>query len=233
MTSQALVAQHRQELQKVQFLANRDLVEIYSGLPRNPAAALALLIKQLPELTSMYGDIAATLAADWYERVREAAGATGHYSARMSTDFDIGKAIMIAKWGSGPLFETGELTYERSQSLVSGASQRLIADQARDTEILNADTDKKATGRWSRDARGTGCAFCLMLATRGPVYTSRDRGDFNAHDKCYCVAVPDFDDYEEPSHVAAFRESYTDARSEVGGDRKDILSELRTVTGAA
>jgi len=231
MTSQALVTQHRRELQKVQVLLDQNLVEIYSGLPRSPGAALALLIKQLPELTNMYGDVAATLAADWYERYREAAGATGHYSAQLSTDFDPGKAIILAKWGATPLFEKND--FELSRSLISGGAQRMIVDQARETTMINADADKAATGRWSRDARSSGCAFCLMLASRGPVYTSQDRGDFNAHDKCYCVVVPDFNDYKEPTHIAEFRESYNGAREQVGGRTSDVLSELRATTGAA
>jgi len=231
VTSQSLVVAHRRSLQQVSTLADRELAVIYSGLPKSPGAALAMLIDQLPALTSKYGDVAATIAVDWYEAVREAAGAGGYYAGLTTPDLDPGKAIMIAKWGAAPLFEAGDLA--RSQSLISGASQRLITNQARETVMINADKDKAATGRWARDARASGCAFCLMIASRGPVYTSQDVGDFNAHDSCYCIAVPDFNDYEEPPHVAEFRESYNSARASVGGRTSDILSELRTTTGAA
>ena len=231
MTSQALVVQHRRSLQQVQTLLDNDLVEIYSGIPKSPAAAMSLLISQLPQLTSIYGDMAATLAVDWYETVREAAGAGGFYSGILAPELDPGRAIILAKWGSEPLWQSGDL--ELSRSRISGGAQRMMAGQSRETVMRNVDKDKAATGRWARDARASGCAFCLMLASRGPVYTSQDVGDFNAHDSCYCVAVPDFDDYEEPPHLAEFRETYTDARDSVGGRTSDILSELRTTTGAA
>lgn len=50
--------------------------------------------------------------------------------------------------------------------------------------------DPQAVG-YARAASGDACAFCAMLASRGPVY-SEDTVDFEAHPGCHCEPEPQF-----------------------------------------
>ena len=43
-------------------------------------------------------------------------------------------------------------------------------------------------GGWSRVTSGKPCAFCAMLASRGPIYSERTV-HFRAHDGCSCSAM--------------------------------------------
>jgi hypothetical protein len=70
---------------------------------------------------------------------------------------------------------------------------------ARHVEQAGRDTIITATGRdrvrWARVPTGREtCAFCWMLASRGPVYASQQSaGEMTAwHDRCDCQAVPVF-----------------------------------------
>lgn len=51
-------------------------------------------------------------------------------------------------------------------------------------------SDRRAIG-WARVASATACAFCSMLASRGPVY-SADTVDFETHRGCGCGTEPVF-----------------------------------------
>ena len=74
---------------------------------------------------------------------------------------------------------------------VGASADRIILNGARQTTLGNVARDSQATG-WSRVTVGGGCAFCLMLASRGLVYRSRQTASFAAHDSCRCGAQPTF-----------------------------------------
>ena len=69
----------------------------------------------------------------------------------------------------------------------SGSMSDLVLDGARDMLTRAAESDPQSTGRWQRVTSGDPCAFCAMLAARGPVF-SRDTGGFDAHSHCACQA---------------------------------------------
>lgn len=81
------------------------------------------------------------------------------------------------------------------------------AEQAnRETVTAVAARDRRARG-WARVSGGAECGFCLVLVSRGPVY-SQQGGGFRAHDRCRCSAVPVYGDdwagreaYERASSV--------------------------------
>jgi hypothetical protein len=72
---------------------------------------------------------------------------------------------------------------------VAGALVKLVLGGGRMTIITAADTDRQALG-WSRVTSGDPCAFCRMLASRGPVYKSEKSADFEAHDHDACMPEP-------------------------------------------
>lgn len=58
------------------------------------------------------------------------------------------------------------------------------------TETINADPHPAG---WARVTSGRPCAFCAMLASRGPVYTGQASASFQAHDGCACSAMAVYD----------------------------------------
>ena len=84
-----------------------------------------------------------------------------------------------------------------------GDSQRLVLNGGRSTLASQVHTDQRGRA-YARVTSGKACAFCLMLASRGAVYT-KDTGDFDAHGTCACSVEPQFDasgDYRLPDSVA-------------------------------
>lgn len=72
-----------------------------------------------------------------------------------------------------------------ARGVVLGAQRRTVTGTARANR-----------GRWRRVTDGHPCAFCAMLATRGPVY-AEDTVDFVAHGGCGCTAEMCLYDVEE------------------------------------
>lgn len=150
-----------------------------------------------------YGPAAAELGAQWYEYCRMLKLGKGASATAGAVDLAAVKGAVNADIDM--LFE-GKVTEIGLTSAVS----RTIADQlekhARDTVLYNLQRDyrselssgnrrRAARYGYSRVPEGDACAFCIMLASRGFVYTSKEKaeraqdGDVY-HDNCRCVAVP-------------------------------------------
>jgi hypothetical protein len=124
----------------------------------------------------------------------------------------------------------------------SGAGYRHVANAGRGTIAATALGDTKAKG-WARVTDGRPCAFCAMLASRGPVY-KEDTALFAAagrkyHDRCGCFAVPfyrdddpwpgagkDFQDLWKASDgsLGDFRKRYTEAFPKTGPDPTQVVA---------
>lgn len=74
---------------------------------------------------------------------------------------------------------------------LAGAASRLAQQGARQAVLRSVKADHEALG-WARITSGSPCAFCAMLASRGPVYKTEQSAAFEAHNHCMCVAMPVF-----------------------------------------
>lgn len=78
-----------------------------------------------------------------------------------------------------------------------GSTQYLALEGGRSVINKSVDADEMATG-WSRVTDADPCAWCAMLASRGPVYKSAKtagdprQGGNRYHDACACQAWPAF-----------------------------------------
>lgn len=78
-----------------------------------------------------------------------------------------------------------------------GSTQYLALEGGRSVMQQSIDADERATG-WSRITDNDPCAWCAMLASRGPVYKSGKtagdprQGGNRYHDACACQAWPAF-----------------------------------------
>lgn len=92
-----------------------------------------------------------------------------------------------------------------ARTRASAAARGIVMDASRTMTIQTARHNR---GRWRRVTDGKPCAFCAMLAGRGPVY-AEDTVDFEAHLKCGCTSEVSFEtpdewiaEYATPTEVA-------------------------------
>lgn len=84
--------------------------------------------------------------------------------------------------------------------------------------------DRQALG-WARATSGSPCAFCAMLASRGPVYSATS-GDFKPHGACHCTAEPVYrGDAEWPAGAREFQALWSSSTRGFSG--KDARNAFR------
>lgn len=74
----------------------------------------------------------------------------------------------------------------------SAAATRHILNGGRELLMGAVGQDRRARG-WIRVTSFKPCAFCAMLASRGPVF-KESTGSYQAHDSCRCTAEPVYRD---------------------------------------
>jgi len=177
-----LTSQHRSDLVQLTELAEQDLAVVWrqlgNGSPR------ALLLDVIPDLITLYGEAAATLGAEWYDEMRDAAGVPGSFQGIAAELPDVGRAEALAGWATATGTETATIL-----TLAQGGLQSTLANLDRMSVALSVGDDPKGKG-WKRIGRGD-CDFCRMLIGRGAVYTDAT-AHFATHDHCFCMAVPEF-----------------------------------------
>lgn len=178
---------HRRDLTALTDTAASDIAVMFRRFDTAEAARDGLM-DLLPRLISVYGSAAVSLAADWYDDLRDAAAPPGRFTAIPADLPGRERTDVLARWAVSPLY--GGSGASVAQSLVIGGLQRLIANADRQTVMVSSVADRGAKG-WARAGTGQ-CDFCQMLIGRGAVYTEAS-ADFRSHDHCGCVAVPSFD----------------------------------------
>lgn len=154
------------------------------------------VIAYMQELAALYGDAAATLAADLYNEMAEESGTKvpdAELAERVVDEAIASSVRYHAKhlWG-------GSADVEAFKRGALASLMRYIKDQANRTIIRNAKRDGEKKGvRFARIPTGDEtCAFCMMLASRGFVYYSEEtaEGLNHGHENCDCKIIPGFGD---------------------------------------
>lgn len=152
--------------------AAADLRKVWPRLltmsPDKTAEALALV---LAEVTDKYGSASAAVAAEWFEELRDTAGMAGSFRAQAASMPSTERLEVLARWGVGPLFGASPDPVT-ALNLVSGGLARQVLSVGRDT-LMESIASDPAGPTYARHASANACAFCAMLATRGPVYTAQ------------------------------------------------------------
>lgn len=200
-------------------LATLAVVEIRPVFTGTADTVRDTLLDILPALVAGYGAAAATVAADWYDDLRDELGVTGLFRAIPAAP-DLAGVDALARWGVSPLFDA-EPDVEAAVQRVAGGVQRRLSDAARRTAAFSSTEDPRAKG-WQRQTSGNGCSFCQLLASRGTVY-SRETVDFASHDSCACVAVPAFEG--APLPVRPYTPSEREATDADRARVRDYLAE--------
>ena len=112
-----------------------------------------------------------------------------------------------------------------------GSTQYLALEGGRQVMQRSIEADEQATG-WARVTDADPCAWCAMLASRGPVYKSAKtagdprKGGNRYHDHCGCQAWPSFT-HDEP-FIGVAEQLYDDwLRTTRGHGGKQAVNAFR------
>jgi hypothetical protein len=232
VTDRSDVTRLRTSTAAVVSRARGDLNRFWGGLDlTKPDAARDALLGYVPALVSTYGEVASTVAADWYETARaKQVRSRKRFSVLTVAPETDAAAIGSVRYAAGHLY-TGSPGL--MLPVLSGAVQRHIAGVSRRTIGDNVRRDP-ARPHYARIPQGPKtCAFCEMLASRGFVYATEDLagGDGSEfHDECDCQIVADWSD--SPS-IAGYDPGelygvYAEARDQAdGSDHRSIAAVMR------
>lgn len=210
MVSPADADQFRRAQLGVRRLVERDLdrmwERIWSRIPSGPTQAANVrdaFLRQLPVLVNRHGEMAATLAADWYDTQRALHGVSGAFTA------DVRSTPYLAQRVEGTVRRTaGALWTPRPEEMMVGlrsAVGKYVLEAGRETIAQATYRDPQARG-WQRIVRPDSCDFCRMLHGRGAVYV-RETAFFASHKSCNCAAVPSWDPNAPEVDVEQYRAS--------------------------
>lgn len=220
--------------QRIAEAARKDLAAFWSTLNlSDPASARNALLAFMPELTATYGQAAASAASIWYEELRADAGVRGAFSASPSEPVATEIVAARTRYGAGHLWSDAP---EETLKFLYGITQQYALQPGRDTIMDSTHRDKHKPS-WARVPQGAEtCAFCLMLASRGAVYSSASSaGEMRQfHGDCDCAVTPIWtpDDLPEGYDPEALYNQYLDARdASRSHETPAILAELREQQG--
>lgn len=152
-----------------------------------------VLLETLPSLADTYGDAMSEAAARWYEEYRaEQVGQTGYTAVATPTQAEEQCTVAVRR-GAGVLYGAdGDI--QLLKPVLDTLLDFVVREQARKTVLGNVHADPAHPG-WARYAEGNACAWCVMVASQGGVYSSKQaavssKAGSRYHPGCRCVAVP-------------------------------------------
>ena len=226
------------------------------------AVAAEQLREIIVDIVDLYGNAAGALGAQWYEYCRSMKYDSGYFAIvsrpnRYSVKSDCDNVI-------DKLFR-GEITAEAMIASLAGVvvgqvqkHSRNVVEDNLDIEywdaIARGDYTSKIVQRRAKPAAdeigyarvptsANPCAFCVMLASRGFVYSSEEKatksrktGD-KYHSNCFCKAVPFFKAGEIVGYgekLDEYWQQYDDARTlwksgNMPQDLKDRINDAREI----
>ena len=184
MASTAQVSEIRTATGQLVKLAGKELDDFWNALfqSMSPEDFRDELLKFYPDLITAYGDTAGVLGSDWYDQLRAAKRqgvSAKQFRATIAMPAPDEQSIRAAKWALGPLFDEqadSALSLDRLQN----SMQRLVLQPFRDSIWNAAASDPVRTGVLRKPTGLVTCRFCVMLASRGPVYHFTASGDSTA-----------------------------------------------------
>lgn len=177
------VEQARRELQKIW---DSVMVRYYD----DPAAQRDALLELVSALAGKYTDVDGAAAAEWYETMRlkwfddDFEVSVGYDDATRWIREGI-RTQAGALWGDDP---------DKLRRYMMANMERWVKQGGRDTVTRNVERDPRKP-RFARVPQGPTCGWCVMLASRGWVYSSAEAaGELRKyHNDCNCEIVPSWD----------------------------------------
>lgn len=218
-TGRRLTWGHKQHVNLLATLGARAVTPAVSAeLERTGSPTAATLVAEVRSV--IYEQAAAAAAADYVSRFAEAermslvprrvTRSRAEVHAALRSRIDDAYSLALRRG----LEEPRAAAYAATRT--SPAIQKLIMDADRLTAL---DACKRGGARWRRVTDGKPCAFCAMLAARGPVYVSEVSSSFESHPGCGCTCEPCAYDPSEwiEQHATPTEVSWVNAYYEAAG----------------
>ena len=232
-----LTGDHRRLQLQIRAGALRDFMRIWPLWEGDERSFRRLIAGSIP-LIRQYHDVSASVAAAYFEQFRRAEGVGGSVTP-VTPEFDTEKVVsglyVTGQEMTQKAIDAGQPASEvRKSSLVrvSGSVTRQVLNGNRGTIVLSTAADSQAGG-YARVTSPNCCAFCALIASRGPVF-SESTADFNAHDHCACSGEPSYDGSEWPGRAREWQQLYNKAVSDADaagtlrrGTSNDLLNAFR------
>lgn len=174
-----------------------------------------------PILVEEYGNVASTVAADWYEEIY-------NERPRMSNLTNEERARARARWAIGGAF-TGEM--DKALGALSIVGAELVREFGRDTVMQSSRMNKRMFARVP--AGPDPCAWCLMLASRGFAYHSESDAKpmtQSHYGTCNCELVAADGQVPDGYDPDALYEQYSSVHSK-GDTAEQVAAKLRAKYG--
>jgi hypothetical protein len=165
-------------------LAEADLEPLWTV--ENADQLVAVMYDVLPGAVETWSAAAQSVAAEWYDEEREREEIAGTFQAIVEPIKDLGVYALVG-WATEPLLQP-EPDFAAARYRAVGGVQKRLANSANYTITGSSAADPQARG-WMRKTRPNACNFCIMVASRGAVYTEKT-ARFACHERCYCRAAP-------------------------------------------
>jgi len=239
VAGKALTEQHYRSQVGLRALALQDYIKLWP-LWEGDERTFRRLVEAAVVLARVYYQLSSSLGAAYFQAFRVAEDPGGQAPPILADPMAEDRLI-------SSLYETGQFSLQRSLDAgkspqvamdtaltnTSGAMSTHIVDGGRGTLLRSIGADSKAGG-WSRVTSGNPCAFCAMLASRGPVYLTEDSAEFEAHGHCSCTAEPGYEGTTWPGRSREFHDLYNEATLEAleagdlqRGTSNDLLNAFR------
>lgn len=184
-----------QEVNALSYDARTRVLRVLEAIewtPDNITESRELLVQAISSVMPAYTDAAAQAGADLYDVVREAAAGEPIGAIAVSgyepdaTDGAV-RAFVQDIVDGGPVEQFNAKVLDRVDYEIRRAENVSVAENAARDPLRP---------RYARVPTGAEtCPFCLMLASRGFAYTSRDAAS-HAHPNCDCRVVQGYDGME-------------------------------------
>lgn len=248
--SLALVELHRQSQSRLSGMVAADIYPLTQLIDYdNIAGSYRSIEPYLLRIIVERGAQAEALAAEFYAAIRTAESISGLYTPRGADALDLRKVQrnlrIVGPGKAGKMMQLGQPNVEESMfTNLAGEAQRNVVNRNRSATVNTGTADKKCVG-WVRVTDGNPCAFCAMLASRGPVFKDAKMATagskrvrktrkldgikvdgYRAHPNCGCIAKPVYaPDDPWPGRGEEFRKIWDE--STVGESGKNALNAFR------
>lgn len=228
----------------------------------NPAATWSAFAAAAGPLIADARRDSTRLAAEYFPDFRAAEGAAGAAAARLApmptTEQLLARARTILVPATVLRIPTGRQLDQLNEfafTNLAGEAARQALNGGRSTIDYSVQEDRQAIG-WARVTTANPCAFCAMLASRGPVYKNREFaqggrtgprnaaaealglpyseriGGYRAHAHCACTAEPIYSSNADwPGRSREFAEIWQETSQGTTSSQEAFVAFRRRLEG--
>lgn len=213
MLTSAQRAQWRRSREALDAQLITALDQVIIVLEQSPTAAnREAILAAIPDIVTAHGNMNAELASEYYRLARVAVGFPDDFIPDPVFDVPADAIAASARWAMDKNDGRAAAEWLRASMLRHarrGEAQTVLAGTGRDPNAP----------RMRRVPAAGACPWCLMLATRGYVYTDstvlRTSEGTKYHDRCKCTSEQQYRNEPVPAFIGTLEEAY---RRTGGGD---------------